>query len=332
MSAGTIPLLDVRGLRVYVHTKDGTVRAVDGASFKIERGEALGLVGESGSGKSMTCQAIMQIEPRPAAVIEEGEVLLDGEDLLKKSARDMQRVRGNRIGMILQDPLSSLNPVMTIGDQLIEALRLSDKTSKRSQLRQQAIVALERVGIAKADQRVHAYPFEFSGGMRQRVAAAIAIARYPDLLIADEPTSALDVTTQHRFLELLKDLKRERGMSLLLVTHDLGVVAGTCDRVAVMYGGRVVEIGKLEQILRQPRHPYTRALLKAVPQFHGRRLERLFQISGEPPNNREDLPGCHFAPRCSEVDQRCDAEYPPTVHYDDASCTACWRLVPEDET
>jgi len=322
-------LLTVENLRTYVHMHAGTVRAVDGASFSIRRGEALGLVGESGSGKSMTCLAIMRIEPRPAAVIEGGRILLEGENLLDKSLEEMQQVRGRRIGMILQDPLNSLNPVLTIGNQLIEALHLSEPGACKADLRKKAQAALERVGITNAASRLDSYPFEFSGGMCQRVTAAMAVSRHPDLLIADEPTTALDVTTQARFLGLLDELRRENGMSLLLVTHDLGIVAETCDRVAVMYAGRVVETGAAAQMLREPRHPYTRALMLAVPHLDGPRTRRLYQIPGEPPSVRAPSIGCRFAPRCEQASDVCRAKYPPTVHYANGDTVACWLHVPD---
>ena len=322
------PLLEVRDLRVYLQTREGPVRAVDGAGFAIRRGESLGIVGESGSGKSMSCQAIIQVLPQPAAAIESGQILLDGDNLLLKSRRAMQQIRGARIGMILQDPLNSLNPVLSIGAQLVESLRLSDAGASRAELHRQAAAALERVGIAGNAGRLDAYPHEFSGGMRQRVAAAIAIARKPDLLIADEPTTALDVTTQDQFLDMLNALKRDQGMSLLLVSHDMGVVARCCDRVAVMYGGRVVESGSSSDILESPKHPYTRALMRAVPQLHGPRQARLFQIPGEPPNNRAMPAGCHFAPRCDKADATCHAQYPPTVIYRSGASAACWRCLP----
>jgi len=329
MSAQAQPLLEVRDLRTYLHLRSGVVRAVDGASFTIQRGEALGLVGESGSGKSMTCLSIMRIEPRPAAVIGGGQILLDGENLLDKSLAEMRHVRGGRIGMILQDPLNSLNPVLTIGDQLLEALRLSYPNSDKADLRRQAAEALDRVGIPNAEARLQSYPFEFSGGMCQRVAAAIAMVRSPDLLIADEPTTALDVTSQAKFLGLLDELRRERGMSLLLVTHDLGIVAETCDRVAVMYGGRVVETGPTREILSQPRHPYTQALLRAVPHLDGPRMERLFQIAGEPPSIRAPQVGCAYAPRCDFAKDRCRTEAPPTLRYAGGESVACWMHAPE---
>ncbi len=322
-------LLEIKDLRTYVHMRAGTVRAVDGASFIIRRGEALGLVGESGSGKSMTCMAIMRVEPRPAAVIEGGQILLEGENLIDKSLEEMQQVRGRRIGMILQDPLNSLNPVLTIGNQLIEALRLLEPGASKADLRRKARAALERVGITNAASRLDSYPFEFSGGMCQRVTAAMAVARHPTLLIADEPTTALDVTTQARFLGLLDQLRREEGMSLLLVSHDLGIVAETCDRVAVMYAGRVVETGVTTQILSAPRHPYTRALMFAVPHLHGPRTKRLYQIRGEPPSVRAPTVGCRFAPRCDQAGDLCRVQYPPTVHYANGDTVACWLHVPD---
>lgn len=325
------PLLEVCNLRTWIHTRRGVLHAVDGASFSVRRGEALGLVGESGSGKSMTCHSIVRIEPRPAAVIEGGEIRLDGENLLQRRLKDMREIRGARIGMILQDPLNSLNPVFTIGNQLVEALRLSDRKASRSALRAQARDALERVGIESAEERLDAYPFEFSGGMRQRVAAAIAMARCPDLLIADEPTTALDVTTQDQFLGLLDSLRRETGMSLLLVTHDLGIVAETCDRVAVMYAGRVVESGDTARVFTAPRHPYTRALLQAIPHLFGPRKLRLYQIEGEPPSLVSPGAGCRFAPRCPQADARCRAEYPPEIHFESGDRVSCWLQVPGDK-
>jgi len=325
----TAPLLEVRELRTWLHLRGHSVRAVDGASFAIGRGEALGLVGESGSGKSMTCQSILRLEPRPAAVIEGGEIRLDGEDLLRRPLSRMSGIRGRRIGMILQDPLGSLNPVLTIGAQVIEALRLSHPGTRRAQLRREAAAALDRVGIRDAAARLDAYPFELSGGMRQRVTAAIAIVRRPDLLIADEPTTALDVTTQARFLALLDELRREFRMSLLLVTHDLALVAETCDRVAVMYAGRVVETAATAHLFRNPRHPYTRALLRAIPALEGPRARRLHQIPGEPPNVRTPAAGCRFAPRCAQALERCRREYPPTVCYASGDSVACWLHVPE---
>lgn len=330
MSAAA-PLLEVRDLRTWLHLRSHSVRAVDGASFAIGRGEALGLVGESGSGKSMTCQSILRLEPRPAAVIEGGEIRLEGEDLLRLPLDGMPAIRGRRIGMILQDPLGSLNPVLTIGAQVIEALRLSHPGMRRAELRREAAAALDRVGIPDAAARLDAYPFELSGGMRQRVTAAIAIVRRPNLLIADEPTTALDVTTQARFLALLDELRREFRMSLLLVTHDLALVAETCDRVAVMYAGRVVETAATARLFRNPRHPYSRALLRAIPALGGPRARRLHQIPGEPPSVRAPAAGCRFAPRCTQALERCRREYPPTVRYASGDAVACWLHVPEQE-
>lgn len=326
MSTG--PLLEVRELRTWVRTANGIVRAVDGASFALRGGEALGLVGESGSGKSMTCRSIVRIEPRPAASIVGGQILFEGENLLARPLCAMREIRGARIGMILQDPLNSLNPVLTIGSQLVEAARLSDPRASRAELRRRAAAALERVGIASARERLGSYPFEFSGGMRQRVTAAIAMIRRPALLIADEPTTALDVTTQKQFLDLLDELRREQGMSLLLVTHDLGVVAQTCERVAVMYAGRVVETGAVGQILHAPRHPYTRALVESVPHMEAPRAHRLFQIPGEPPSAHLPSAGCRFAPRCVWATEACRSQYPPTVRYADGASVACWRHAP----
>ena len=324
-------LMDVRSLRTYLRRRTRVLRAVDGATFSIRHGEALGLVGESGSGKSMICQSIMRIEPRPAAVIEGGEVVFEGEDLLQKDLSQMRHIRGCRIGMIFQDPMNSLNPVLTIGNQLIESLRMSHPRESHAMLRERAWGALDRVGIRDAKHRLDAYPFEFSGGMRQRVSAAIAISRRPKLLIADEPTTALDVTTQARFLRLLDELRRADNMSLLLVTHDLGIVAATCDRVAVMYAGRIVEMASARQILASPRHPYTQSLLQAVPHLQGPRKRRLFHIPGEPPDASSRAAGCRFAPRCNFASEICRTKYPPSLRYSNGDTVACWLHVPKND-
>lgn len=276
-------LLSVEGLKTHCFTKAGLVRAVDGVSFSVNRGEALGIVGESGCGKSMTCASIVRLVPQPAARIVAGRIMLEGDDLLTKSESEMREIRGKKIAMILQDPLMSLNPVYTIGNQVSETFRLHGEKVSRSSIRQKVIDVLTRVKIPSAEQRLRDYPFQFSGGMRQRTVAAMAIAGEPKLLIADEPTTSLNVTIQDQFLRLLKEMQREIRMGLILVTHDLGIVAETCDRIVIMYAGKIVETGDVKDVFKSPVHPYTEALLAALPRL-GQRRKRLFQIEGEPPH------------------------------------------------
>ena len=264
-------LLEVRDLRTYIYTRRGVVKAVDGASFAVQRGETLGIVGESGSGKSMTCLSIMRLVPEPGGRIVGGEILFNGENLLHKRAEEMRQLRGAQIAMILQDPMASLNPAFTVGVQIAEPLRLHRGLRGRS-LRGRVVELLQQVRISAPEQRVAAFPHQMSGGMRQRVAGAIAISCQPSLLLADEPTTSLDVTIQAQYLRLLKDLQRQTNVALIFVTHDLGIVAKMCDRVAVMYAGRIVESGTTLEIFTRPRHPYTIALLNCLPTLkHGRR-------------------------------------------------------------
>ncbi|HEX2964202.1 MAG TPA: ABC transporter ATP-binding protein [Oculatellaceae cyanobacterium] len=315
-------LLSVEDLKTYFFTRFGVVKAVDGVSFHLDTGEALGLVGESGCGKSITCHSIVRLLPTLGCRIVGGRILFEGEDLASKKMKEMAKWRGKEIGMILQDPLSSLNPVHTVRRQVGEALKLDDKNGK-TDIKQKVLDLLNKVKIPSADQRMEQYPFQFSGGMRQRVLAAVSIARQPKLLIADEPTTALDVTIQDQFLRLLKSMQREYGLALLLVTHDLGLVAETCDRVAVMYAGRIVETGTVEQVFQNPAHPYTKALMMALPDLETKK-KRLFQITGEPPNLLNMPAGCAFAPRCDKVMERCTKEYPPSFTAGDGARTACW--------
>jgi oligopeptide transport system ATP-binding protein len=289
-------LLEVRDLTTAFHLRSGVVRAVDRVGFALERGETLGIVGESGSGKSVTCLSLLRLIPEPPGRIESGTALFDGEDLLALSPRALRRVRGKRIAMIFQDPMTSLNPYLRISTQLIEPLGLHTGLAGRAALHK-AIAALEEVGIADAARRIHAYPHQFSGGMRQRVMIAMALITEPDLLIADEPTTALDVTVQAQILELIKQRQARLGTAMILVTHDLGIVAGTCDRVAVMYGGRVLESGTVDQVFYQPRHAYTRALHKAIPSLQAKG-GTLYTIPGAPPDLARPLGGCAFFPRC----------------------------------
>jgi oligopeptide/dipeptide ABC transporter ATP-binding protein len=326
LDAGAPVVLEVRGLRAYLHTRWGIVRAVDGVSFSLRAGETLGLVGESGCGKTMTGLSIVRLLPEPAGRIVEGQVLLDGEDLVTKSESEMRRVRGRRVSMILQDPQTSLNPVFTIGDQILEALRLH-RTDGGGSLTSRAEEALRRVKVAAPEQRMRAYPHQMSGGMKQRVVGAIAVAGEPSVLIADEPTTALDVTIQLQYLALLKEIQARTGLAMLFITHDFGIVARMCDRVAVMYAGRIVEMGPTRALFRAPRHPYTEALMASVPRMEGT-VARLPSIEGQPPPLHNLPSGCRFADRCAYVDDRCRREYPPTMPVGPAHEAACWRIEP----
>jgi len=318
----TPPVLDVRDLRTHLVTRWGTIRAVDGVSFALNEGETLGLVGESGSGKSMTCLSIVRLVPRPAARILGGQVLLDGDDLLTKTEAEMQTIRGRRVGMILQDPMSSLNPVFSVGMQVREPVASYHGLRGRS-LTQRAAALLESVRISSPLERLRAYPHQMSGGMRQRVVGAMAIAAPPRLLIADEPTTSLDLTIQAQYLNLLKDLQQQHRLAMIFVTHNLGIVARMCDRVAVMYAGRIVEMGPLRTIFREPAHPYTRALLASVPRL-GTRTEQLTAIEGQPPDLATLSPGCAFAPRCAHATGRCRTESRPPITPGSRHMARCW--------
>jgi oligopeptide transport system ATP-binding protein len=291
-----MPLLNVQDLRTYFHTRNGVYRAVDGVSFSLERGETLGIVGESGSGKSVTCYSIMGLIPQPPGRIESGTAIFDGVDLLHCTPRQARAIRGKRVSMIFQDPMTSLNPYLRISEQLVEPLLIHEKISRADALKR-GIEALESVGINDAVKRVHYYPHEFSGGMRQRVMIAMALITKPELLIADEPTTALDVTVQAQILELIKKMQRELGMAVIFITHDLGVVSGLCDRVQVMYAGRLVETADTRSLFHEPKHPYTRALQRSIPSMQQKGSE-LYTIRGLPPDLSKPLPGCPFAPRC----------------------------------
>ncbi len=316
------PVLRVEGLRTHFHTEHGVVKAVDGVSFEVGRGEVLGIVGESGSGKSVTNLSVLQLVPTPPGRIESGQVWFDGEDLLTRSERQMRKVRGRRISMIFQDPMSSLNPYLPVRTQVGEVLRLHEGLSRR-EARAKTIDLLGQVGIPDPSRRVDAYPHELSGGMRQRVMIAMALACEPELLLADEPTTALDVTIQAQILELIQGLCRERGTAVVLVTHDLGVVAGVADRVAVMYAGRIVEQGDVERIFAAAKHPYTRGLLQSLPRLD--RKSALTAIPGLPPDLSRLPGGCAFAPRCPLAQARCRSEVPSwTGSADDGA--ACWEL------
>ena len=317
-------ILRVEDLHTYCFTRWGVVRAVDGVNFSLRQGETLGIVGESGCGKTMTSLSILRLIPRPAARIVKGKILLQGENLLDKSEREMRQIRGRRISMILQDPQTSLNPVFTIGNQLIEAINIHHK-GKTRELVQRAISALKQVRVAAPDRRVDDFPHQMSGGMKQRVVGAIALSCEPHVIIADEPTTSLDVTIQAQYLRLLREIQEETGLSIIFITHDFGIVAKMCDRVMVMYAGRVVENGSVRDIFNHPSHPYTQALLNSVPKLE-ERTERLFSIEGQPPALWNLPPGCRFAPRCPYADERCEREYPPSYTVTEGHTADCWRL------
>ena len=303
-------LLEVNDLKTYFRTDDGIVKAVDGVSFKVEKGKTLGIVGESGSGKSVTCLTIMGLNPK-ASAITSGEALFNGEDLLKMNQSQLRDIRGNDIAMIFQDPMTSLNPVHTIGRQLVEAVLLHRDVTKKV-ARARALELLEAGRDSAPERRIDDYPHQFSGGMRQRVMIAMALVNDPDLLIADEPTTALDVTTQAQILHLMKTLQQEFGSAIIMITHDLGVVAETADDVVVMYAAKVVEHAPVDEIFTRPRHPYTWGLLGSLPRLDAD-VERLVQIPGQPPSLLNPPSGCRFHPRCPYVMSVCRTEEPPLV-------------------
>jgi oligopeptide/dipeptide ABC transporter ATP-binding protein len=320
-------VLEVRDLHTHFFPRRGTVKAVDGVSFSLRRGEVLGLVGESGCGKSVTALSLLRLLPGEAARTIQGQVLLNGEDLLRKSKSQMRQIRGRKIAMILQDPQTSLNPVFTIGNQLSEVMT-KDPSVPGGGVLQQVIEALRKVKLAAPEQRVGQYPHELSGGMKQRVVGAMAMSRAPEVLIADEPTTALDVTIQLQYLKLLKELQANTEMAILFITHDFGVVARMCDRIAVMYAGRIVETGPVRAVFDNPSHPYTQALIASVPKMSNTEA-RLHTIEGQPPA-LSDLPeGCRFEERCPYAEERCRAAYPASFDVGTEHTASCWRLVPE---
>src|SRR5438034_3748386 len=304
-------VLTVNDLRTYFETEDGTVKAVDGIGFEVKQGETLGIVGESGSGKSVANLSLMRLIPEPPGKIVSGSILFDGRDVLKLSKREVRGIRGKRIAMIFQDPMTSLNPFMRVSKQLMEVTQLH-LGHTREQARAHAIKMLEHVGIPDARERVDSYPHEFSGGMRQRVMIAMALSCQPELLIADEPTTALDVTIQAQILELIKRLKAETGASVILITHDLGVVAGMTDQIIVMYAGKVFEQAPTKELFARSGNPYTRGLLRSVPDPTAEQ-GRLYQIPGLPPDLAHLPTGCPFAPRCERAEEICTREFPPFI-------------------
>ena len=316
-------LLSVRDLKTSFFTHVGEVKAVRGISFDVNEGEVLGIVGESGSGKSVTSLSIMGLLQYPGRVVD-GEILLNGEDILTYSKDQMRKVRGKEIAMIFQDPMTSLNPVYTIGNQVMEMILEHEKMTKR-EARARAIEMLKLVGIPAAEKRIDSYPHEFSGGMRQRVMIALALSCNPKLLIADEPTTALDVTIQAQILNLIKKLNRQFGMTTMLITHDLGVVATVCDKVAVMYGGLIMEYGTVDEIFYHPRHPYTMGLLGSIPHVDGGEKRRLIPIDGTPPDLINPPKGCPFSTRWKYCMNVCTREQPP-YFAEDKHRTMCWML------
>ena len=319
------PILDVQNLKTHFFTRTGVVKAVDGVSLSLMPGETLGIVGESGSGKSMTALSIMGLVPQPAGRIVDGRILFQGEDLTQKSNSEMQNIRGKEICMILQDPMTSLNPVFTVGNQLVETLR-NNNSERGAGLRAKAIELLEKVKIASPEVRISNFPHQMSGGMRQRVVGSIAIAGSPKLLIADEATTSLDATIQYQYLALLKELQQDTGMSIIFITHDFGIVAKMCDRVAVMYAGRVAEVADVRGLFNNPAHPYTEALMRSVPNVD-EEVDFLYSIEGQPPALDDLPPGCTFANRCPYVMDRCHQEFPPEVPVAEGHMATCWKLL-----
>ncbi len=323
-------LLSVEDLHVEFRTDDGLVRAVDGVSFGVAAGETLGIVGESGSGKSVTNLAVMGLLPQPPAFVTAGKAMFAGQDLLQLDQRALSKIRGDRVAMIFQDPMTSLNPFLTVAQQLTEVTQLHRGYS-HSQALKHAIEMLDRVGIPSAGLRIQDYPHQFSGGMRQRVMIAMALSCKPAVLIADEPTTALDVTIQAQILDLMKELQHSEGTAIVLITHDLGVVAKACDRVNVMYAGRFVEEAPVDELFAKPRHPYTRGLLNSIPRLDDR-TARLTPIAGQPPNLMALPPGCAFAPRCPNVMEKCGQLVPPLTTDSAGQRYACFNPVSSGAT
>ncbi len=319
----TETIVSVENLKTYFYTEDGVVPAIDGVSFEIRKGETLAIVGESGSGKSVTSLSIMGLIPSPPGRIEAGDIHFHNESLLDKSEKEMRQIRGNQISMIFQEPMTSLNPVYKIGDQIMESITLHQKLSK-NEAKKEVIRLLNLVGIPEPERRVNQYPHELSGGMRQRVMIAIALACNPEVLIADEPTTALDVTIQNQILALMKKLKKETNMSIMLITHDLGVVAEMADRVVVMYSGQVVEQGDIFTIFENPKHPYTEGLLRSMPSVE-KRSGKLYAIDGVVPNPLNLPKGCRFAPRCEYATALCHEEMPEIQSISDDEVVRCWK-------
>ncbi|OHD31546.1 MAG: peptide ABC transporter ATP-binding protein [Spirochaetes bacterium GWC2_52_13] len=323
-------LLEVKGLQTYFKTDAGIVKAVDGISFTLNKGETLGIVGESGSGKSVTNLSIMRLIPSPPGKIVGGEVLFEGKDILKLSEGELRHLRGNDISMIFQDPMTSLNPFLRISTQMIETIRLHQSMSRKEALAK-SIEMLKLVGIPAAEERIHSYPHQFSGGMRQRVMIGMALSCEAKILIADEPTTALDVTIQAQILELIQELSKKLDTAVILITHDLGVVAGMCDTVCVMYAGKIVEKAKTDDLYANPSHPYTYGLIQSVPRLDKAHDGKLFSIEGQPPNVIDLPPCCPFHPRCHKAMDICRTQYPPTKDLGNGHEVSCWLFIDEKE-
>ena len=318
----TAPVIEVKDLSVNFALDEGTLKAVDRVSFSIEARQMFGLIGESGCGKTVTAQSLMRLVPQPGARIVEGEIWFKGDNLLDMTEQEMRAYRGHRMAIVMQDPQTSLNPVYTVGEQVAEPVRLHLK-ERGQQAMARVLDSLRAVRIPRPELRLGQYPHQFSGGMRQRVVAAMGLTTQPELLIADEPTTSLDVTIQAQFLRLIRELQQDSGTSVIWVTHDLGIVAQMCDRVNVMYAGRIVESGRVRQIYKEPQHPYTRALLDSVP-LMGARREKLYQIEGQPPDLRSIPEGCPFWPRCPEAMDKCKEQYPPRTSLGGEDFVHCW--------
>ena len=317
-------MLEVQDLKTYFYTRRGVVKAVDGVNFYLRRGESIGIVGESGCGKTVTALSLLRLVPKDAGRIVGGKILLNNEDLLSKSEKEMRQVRGKQISMILQDPMSSLNPAYTIGNQVGEAIQIHQGL-KGSALLKKTCDMLRLLRIASPEVRVRDFPHQMSGGIKQRIVGAIALSCQPSVLIADEPTTSLDVTIQAQYLELLSELQKETKVSIIFITHDLGIVAQMCKRVYVMYAGKIMEHAPTVDLFKHPRHPYTQALLKSVPSVD-KPVERLFSIEGQPPTLHDVPAGCAFHPRCWLAEEKCHESTPPTVDIGPNHRALCWRL------
>jgi len=323
MSLSEETILEVKNLSTHFFTDEGVVKAVEDVSFSLRKGEIMGIVGESGSGKSVTNLSIINLVQSPPGKIVGGEVFYSGEDILKMNEKRLRQIRGAKIAMIFQDPMTSLNPFLRISTQMIETIQLHQKLN-RKEARKRAIEMLTMAGIPAAEERINNYPHQFSGGMCQRVMIAMGLSCNPEILIADEPTSALDVTIQAQILDIMKELTQKFGAAVILITHSLGVVAGMCDTIYVMYAGRIVERGITEDIFENPKHPYTKGLINSVPRLDKLGTERLFSIPGQPPNVIDLPPCCPFFPRCAQALDICKTQYPPAKEYSNGHVASCW--------
>ncbi|WP_334307798.1 ABC transporter ATP-binding protein [Stomatobaculum longum] len=321
-------LLRVENLRTSFMTSNGEVQAVRGVSFEVRRGEIVGIVGESGSGKSITNMTLLKLLP-DTAVIKDGRAMFQGQDLTKLSMKELRKIRGEKIAMIFQDPMSSLNPLIPVGEQVAEIIRIHHSDRSREAVKQEVLKRFAEVRIPEPEKRYHAYPHEFSGGMRQRVMIAMALANNPELLIADEPTTALDVTIQDQIIRQMRELKEQHGTSIIFITHDLGVIAELCEKVEVMYGGLIMEEAPIDELFEHPSHPYTLGLLESMPSIQQDKAERLIPIPGSPPDMTNPPAGCPFAPRCRYARKICAAELPELQPVGEGHSARCWLLDPE---